>query len=707
LKKGFHFLLFVSLLFGFEVTNWQIYPTYQWINQIAEKGETIYLATNGGLLLISREGKIFKNYTYQDGLLSHYCQSFAWDREGNLWIATNYRGVLIRRREGFLLYPPERIPSSVRKIIILGDTVVLGTNEGVYFINTRGSFLQPDSHIITNIIRGYIAYSLFSDTFFWVGTGRGIFRASKDLQEIKSYSSPVGDSIKGFIAARETVFICGERGIAYYDQTIDSFFPYFFFPSTLIIYDFQFSNGKFYIASGQGTFIYDGTNFYSLYGDYTTAILLRDYILLGIRGPDNSSGYLVKIEGGEMKAIRFPTIIANCIFSIAKDSEGDIYLSHFFWGGGSLTILSPDTIIPLKDTLPVPDRLVIDPKNRVWVGHWSENGGLSCYDKVSKTWEIFQWGTQTPKNVIGALNIDQKGTKWVWNGIGSLVALDSQRISYEFSIPGLGQCLRGREITFDSKGRVYLGTPNGLLLFDHKGTLSNLSDDTAKILTEGLLSANILSVACDSRDRVWVATPKGLGLLEGERFRVWRPENSGLVSDNCLRLTVDPYDQVWILTEGGLSIYNPQKDSWRSFTPANSPILPNWKNILEFYLSLLVDKSNAYIGTRDGLIVISYKEEVEKEKPLSFTIYPNPLLLDKSSSGRLNIAIENGQDLESMKVEIFTLRGKKVKIKEIEKNKTGFTIEIDKSFSSGFYLLQVREENYPYRSGLGRFVILR
>ncbi len=693
-------------LFGLEITNWKIYSTYQYINQIEKRGDTVYLATSGGLVLFSPEKEsALKAYTYKDGLLSHYVQSFAWDEEGNLWLGTSYRGVLIWNKEKFLHYPSERIPSSVRRIKILGDTVILGTDEGIYLIATRGFFLKPDSHQVRNFLPGYIVHSIFFDTFFWVGTGRGLFRISQDGAEVKSYQLAIGDSIKGILTARDTLFICGERGMGYYDQAADSFLPYFFFPSLMVVNDFKFQEGKFYIATTQGTFIYDGINFYSFYGAHTTAIFLSDYILLGIQGPSASSGSLIKIEEGRMKEIKFPTIAANCIFSVVRDAEGDVYLSHFFWGANNITVISEDTIFFLKDTLPVPDPMVVDKKNNLWIGHWSEMGGLSGYDKKTKTWRVFQWGEQTPKNVIGALNIDQDGTKWIWNGIGTLVAVDSLGNSYEFFIPGLGACLRGREIAFDSKKRVYLGTPNGLLRFDHKGTLSNTNDDSVRIFTEGLSSTNILSVTCDFQDRIWVATPQGLGLLVGEGFQVWREGNSGLISANCLRVAVDPSGWIWILTEGGLSLFHPEKDSWLSLTPNNSPILPNWKNTLEFYLSLFVNKNNAYLGLREGLIEITYQEEVVSEKIL-FHIYPNPLLFPRGQR-RLSIRFVNLARLENLAIEIFTLRGKKMKPNKIEPTKDGFIIEINDSFASGLYLLRVREEKRPYQSAVGKFVILR
>ncbi len=701
------FFLYSIFLYGIEITNWQIWTTHQYPSEIAGSGDSLFIATSGGLILFSpQKESIERVFTYKDGLLSHYVKSLARDRENSLWLATDYRGVLVFSQEGFLRYPPEKVPSKINKIGLSGDTVILATPEGAYFIITHGTLLDFNDDNVVNLLPGNIAYSLFADDDFWIGTGRGVFRIGRDLQTVRLYLRPLGDSVKGILKARDTLFIATEKGLAYYSATNDTFLPYLLFAavspySSLIIKDFKVKENRFYIASHNGTFTYDGRNFSPLTPYHTTAIFLDEYLLLGILGPDFCSGSLLKIDTIQ-REIPFRTIVCNQVFSIAKDREENIYLAHLFWGANRITVISKDSITFLKDTLPVPDFVAIDSKDRIWVAHWSEEGGLSCYDKTEKRWRIFQWGTVTPKNVIGAFAIDANDTKWMWNGI-NLIALDSNDISFEFFIPGLGGCLHGYEFTFDSKKRVYLGTPNGLVMLDYKGTLADPSDDTAKIFTEGLASNNIYSLSSDRKDQIWVATDRGLGLLKGERFRVYTKENSGLISSNCLRVRTDSYDRVWVMTDAGLSIFCPKEDSWFSFTPTNSPILPNWKSILGFYLSLLVEEGNAYIGTKEGLIHFTYKKEEAPEEPLRIEIYPNPYILGLSQK----LYVESVPYPESSVVEIFTLRGKKLNINKISRLRNGYALEIDNSLSSGLYIIRVREERSPYRIGLGRLLIIR
>ncbi len=709
------FLLFFSLtgklILGNElaISDWRIYPTYQYINQMERRGDTLYLATSGGLLLFLPEKEsLVKGYTYKDGLSSHYLQSLAWEGE-NLWLGTSERGLLLFSSGGFLRYPPEKVPLRINKVFLRGDTILLGSPEGLYLIKTNSTPSDFLDDTVKSLIPGDIVYSLFADTFLWAGVGRGVYRIERDLARFRSYRTGVGDSVKGILKARDTIFFVAESGIAYYDPISDSIFPYFFFSSRFCVHDFKFEGGKFYIASNQGTFLYDGREFRNLWSAYTTAIFIHpgssfgeNYLLLGIRGADFMSGSLIKIRGEETKEIRFSTISASCVYSVGKDSDGWVYIPHLFWGANRISVITEDSIFFLSDPLPVPSVLLVDRRDRVWVGHWSEIGGLSCYDKTKDTWLIFQWGSQTPKNVIGALGIDQYETKWLWNGI-NILALDSLFNFYEFTIPGLGGCLRGYEFTFDSKGRVYLGTPNGLLRLDHNQTLSDFSDDEVKIFTEGLDSKNIFSLSSDSRDHIWVATPDGLGELIGERFRLWTKENSGLIANNCLRVVVDQTDWVWVLTDGGLSVFDPRANSWFTYTPTNSPLLPNWKNILEFYISLFVDEKSAGIGTREGLVWLSY-EKILFGMPISLEVYPNPLLLAQTS--QLRIRVQN-LTLDSCALEIFTIRGKKVKINEVRREKGFLTVELDKRLGSGLYLISVKDEENPKRFALGKVVVLQ
>ncbi len=689
---------------GIEVTNWKTYTTFQYLNQIEEKGDILYIATNGGLVLFSPQKESMERvYTYQDGLLSHYVNSFAWDREGNLWLATSYRGLLVFSKEKFFHYPSEKVPSTINKVAISGDTVLLGTPDGVYFIATQGSFLNFADDNVLRLLSGNRILGVYPDEDFWLGCSRGIFRITRDLQRVFLYRLSVGDSVKGILKAKDTLFVIAEKGLAYYEPRFDTFSPYLFFyavsPDTfLLVNDFKFSGGRFYIATNKGTFTYDGEHFLTLNNYWTMSIYVADYLLLGIRGSTYASGFLVKIQEGREKWISFPTIVTNSIFDIAKDYEDNLYLPHFMWGENHLTVITKDSITRLKDTLPVPDFVKVCSKDRIWIGHWAKTSGLSVYDKEKVSWRVFQWGGVSGKNVIGAFNIDQNDTKWMWNEI-NVIALDSQETAYEFSIPGLGSCQHGYEFTFDSKGRVYLGTPNGLIRFDYKGTLSDPADDSIRVFMEGLVSFDIKSCASDRQDRIWVGTPQGLGCLQGERFKVYTKENSGLVSSNCLRVRTDTFNRVWILTEGGLSLFYPEKDSWQSFTPVNSALFPNWKNIMGFYSSLFVDRDKVYIGTKEGLIEMAYRE-ITPPGVFNLEIYPNPFLVGKN----LKLIVDKIPD--SCAVELFTLSGKKVEVK-CEKIKDGFSLEIKDSLSSGLYIIRVRELKPPYRCGIGKVAILK
>jgi len=89
--------------------------------------------------------------------------------------------------------------------------------------------------------------------------------------------------------------------------------------------------------------------------------------------------------------------------------------------------------------------------------------------------------------------------------------------------------------------------------------------------TENGLSNNIVyAITQDNRGYMWFGTEDGVNRYDGQVFKVYRyhPDKSqGLAGPRITSLHIDNLGQLWIGTEsGGLSLYNPESDSFISFT---------------------------------------------------------------------------------------------------------------------------------------------
>jgi hypothetical protein len=221
-------------------------------------------------------------------------------------------------------------------------------------------------------------------------------------------------------------------------------------------------------------------------------------------------------------------------------------------------------------------------------------------------------------------------------------------------------------------------------MLDYAGTLNDRSDDTYAILSSGLPSAEVRSVAVDGQDNVWVATSSGAAVWNGAAFQVFSTANSGIVANNVYRVRVDASDRVWLLTETGLSIYDQVARNWTSFTPQNSGLIANVQGSVLFYsaMTLSDELGLGLIGTQGGLSVYDYSVRPESTAE-HLRVYPNPCVLGTHTG-----VVIAGLPYDATKVEVRTLVGRQVAELQVEKARHQ-AVWRPRDQASGLYLLVV------------------
>lgn len=121
-------------------------------------------------------------------------------------------------------------------------------------------------------------------------------------------------------------------------------------------------------------------------------------------------------------------------------------------------------------------------------------------------------------------------------------------------------------------------------------------------LEDGLAQNTVTAITQDSRGFLWMGTPNGLSRFDSKEFKNYKhnPRNSGsILSDYILSLLCDSRGVLWVGTNEGLSRYNPDTDSFSSFlhkaTDKNS--LSN-NTILSIYED---SRGRIWVGTDNGL----------------------------------------------------------------------------------------------------------
>jgi len=179
-----------------------------------------------------------------------------------------------------------------------------------------------------------------------------------------------------------------------------------------------------------------------------------------------------------------------------------------------------------------------DRRGTLWFGLYGQ--GLAKLDggKFSR----YQQQNGLVHDFVTALLEDREGNIWIGTQGGGVSKFAGERFVNYTSAQGL---VRGliHAVAQDSKGNLWFGSlSGGLCKFDGRHFTQLTSE-------QGLVYNLVEDILIDSQDRVYVATDRGLSILEDGRFRNYTIKNG--LPDNILKsLRMDHQGQLWIGTFG-------------------------------------------------------------------------------------------------------------------------------------------------------------
>ncbi|MBM3315318.1 T9SS type A sorting domain-containing protein, partial [candidate division WOR-3 bacterium] len=215
-------------------------------------------------------------------------------------------------------------------------------------------------------------------------------------------------------------------------------------------------------------------------------------------------------------------------------------------------------------------------------------------------------------------------------------------------------------------------------------TLHDDSDDHYEIITSGLPSTEVRSVAADRNGRVWVATPQGAAAWSEDGVRVYSVQNSGLLSNNVYRVRVDASSRVWFLCDIGLSVFDQISGRWSNHTAQNSGMIANDQSLTNFYSALEIDDEHgvAAIGTQRGLSLFEFGVAPDTSGRPGVKVFPNPCVLGA------NEWVVVSELPEQASVEIRSLAGRTVAQLEVDQGMRR-AVWRPGSVAGGIYLVKV------------------
>ncbi len=249
---------------------------------------------------------------------------------------------------------------------------------------------------------------------------------------------------------------------------------------------------------------------------------------------------------------------------------------------------------------------------------------LCRFNKHTRTFERGFYNESVLRNIPRsfALHKDTRGRIWTGSSNG-LVLYDSLNHKLELQIRGrfnIGDCIVREIKGASNKNAFWVATDKGVMLVDEEqGVVLHLNKDT-----EPALSVNeIFTLYEDSAGSLWIGTNGGgVNIVSSDRKSVrYLSKQDGLSNDIVYGMLQDHHGRVWISTSNGLSCYQPEKNTFSNFYVTDG-LIHNEFNQRSF-LKTRGDKM--YFGGVKGLHVFSPDSVMASQMTNHVSLFISPV----------------------------------------------------------------------------------
>ena len=494
----------------------------------------------------------FKHLSIKDGLAQNSVLGITKDTTGFMWFAT-FSGLNKYDGNGFTNYvfdPQDSLSISNSNIYALytdeNNNIWIGTGGGGInkFDQQSETFTRFTSRG-KNAIAGEHILAIHGDkNYIWAGTGSGLSRIDKKTHEVKNYLNDADSSVTNY----EYVINCIFENDPNYLWLGTHF-------AGLIRFNKQ--SGKiqlFKMDKADPKKI--NTNTIFAIETYNT-----DTLLIG-----KNKGYSLFV----VKSNRFfnklidPKFEDNSVRTMAKDSAGNFWMgtnNGLYQLNGRLSILNKFTNnIHNPNSIGDNDifKIYIDNKNVLWFG--LSRSGLSYLMPKKKAFHNIEYNPKTnflPNPEIFGL-FEKNNTLWIasLNGVTKWDLLSDEKKHYTH-VEGQKNGLAHKfvwQVFQDSKNRVWIGTENGVNVFDPDSEMfTHISAKKDSIINTDY----VYSFTEDHEGNIWIGTYWGLSKYNPETnkstiYKSSAKNNSGLIDSKIWVLYTDHRGVVWPGTQKGI-----------------------------------------------------------------------------------------------------------------------------------------------------------
>ncbi|MFH0990307.1 MAG: hypothetical protein V1799_09880 [bacterium] len=665
-----------------DLGKWKSYTTMSNARAASWSNDSLWSATEGGLLLYIASSNRYVKYTNSDGLSTNDLTALTIDRLGRIWIGSSdgYLNMLNPKtgewKEFTGIKDSPKIQKAVRTLSTSGDTVFVGTDFGiVLFLMNRSEFGDTYSSFGFSTQTRVHEILVVRDRL-WAATDFGVISAMRHEGNLSSPSSwkryeSAGiqslQSAKALCLFRDTLLVGTNSGVAYFNGSV--FLPLTAFDgSTIIDLDagagdvtaLQTSSTNFIIKRIQRVF---GPMVIVASNETSGAAGLALHRPKNELWISTSSFGMMQWSGTGWISFLPNGPRSNLFSTMAIDPAGVVWTAT-----GSST--RGQGFYRFNPALPEGSRwknFSVDQYplmhnndyyrisiagNSVWASAWGygavELSGDSIVRRLDETTTPALAGiTGYPSYVVvGGAAQDSKGHTWLVNrgavnGNHLLEFLDAQTVIYRSAIgSGIlhGVVIDGNGTKWFTNAETYVKHSTEGLIFFNEGKIISGTENTngwgVLRKEDGLLPAVgasnvIISLAVDLEGDLWVGTDAGLVVIREPRAP--RATNSttaifSFANQVIQAIAVDAVNNKWIGTKEGIVVVN--QDATQilgQYTVSNT----QGKLLDNDVRSIVIDQKRGiiYFGTEKGLSSLEIAPVATERSFSTLDLGPNPFLL--------------------------------------------------------------------------------
>ncbi len=652
----------------------KFYTNTNYFYQITGQEQIIFGATNGGLVEYRMINGSFRSLTNSDGLPMNQLNCVGLDSSKGIWAGCDQGLAWIDSSLSQVLRYPIDCLSCMRiyELYCLRDTVLVGTGDGLLFIETRDT---PDNfrddrlmtiYDINGLPSNNIVALASDDSSFWIGTDAGLARCSKDFHQIVTYTTNNGllDNYINDLVVHDTLLFVGT------DNGLNRFHAGRF-DSLLIGYAIKA------IACSADSLLLalEPPNQVGIFINNTLAITnaglppmiqvndvykISNQWCIGL-GSSTDNGYYGFGLGfnrffpsDTLWSIRVNDCLPSNHINDICVSDSGIFLSlgvrtngqlsqGIAWmkNDGSWRHMTMDTIIPSGNNV---HRCETGPDGKIWFAlnpiSFATEDSILIYAFQPSTDDWFFVKKPENTDAVWDIKLDKVNNIYVQIGrtpppmnAGNRTWIIDTLMIPRLYIPPQKEGFFD-ELAIDSAYRIWRTIASdpgsgaeGLVMTDTRTTIFNPDDDLVKIYStgDGLLSKKCRGCIIGN-NIIYIATDLGLAIFDGITFS----SVTSFSNPDLIDVTLDSENRIWILGYQSVSFYDPEYKFIKGWPFNSLNITPEFitdpKEIIQVQgFTFDPYRHCLWLGGNNGLLKLEISQNDNMSLD-SIIVYPNPVL---------------------------------------------------------------------------------